>query len=271
MVSPQLNLTSKPTRQPMIQTVVHVGIHLFVWIGVLAVMAIRVPRSQERFADTKFHVNWITITILDVSNFIIDFWFISAPLIIVLLLAVDGPVYHLLRLHYPTRSWIWSAAMIILPLLTLSCILFALSLPFAKVHRNKSLILADDPKLQDEIEKGNRAILIERCAKYPEAVSNGDRILEILEFPPVDAPELVKPFIGQKVAFYGITQDSSNANLLIAEDVILDVEIIANWDPRPVATSWDATAMGTLKSVNIATKTVFIRCKREDWQVVQTW
>jgi hypothetical protein len=93
----------------------------------------------------------------------------------------------------------------------------------------------EDTRLQRELDEYNRALLMQRCAKNPEAISNGDKLLHILAFTPADAAQRLKPLVGQKVAFYGGSQgDGSTANLLIAKDVVLDVEIIPPLDPRPV-------------------------------------
>ncbi len=122
----------------MVQSAMQVGIHMFLWVAALAVMMFLVPRFQDSLADLKFKVPWVTEIILDISGWFMDFWFFSAPLIIILLLAFDGPIYFFLRLRFPRMSWLWSGAMVLLPLAVLLMIFFSSLLPLVKVLEGTS-------------------------------------------------------------------------------------------------------------------------------------
>jgi hypothetical protein len=138
-------LSPEPYRPALVHTAVQVAIHAFLWIVVLAVIILLVPGFQERFADLKFKVPWVTVLILDISNWFLEFWFFSAPLIVILLLAVDGPISFYLRLRFPSKCWLWSGVMILLPLAVLGLTLFALSLPWFKAREGAAKESAISP------------------------------------------------------------------------------------------------------------------------------
>jgi len=96
-------------------------------------MIIWVPRFQKTLADFKLKVPWATEVILSVSEWIVQFWFLLSPLLLILFLILDAPVYFLMRLRYPSKSWLWSGLMTLLPLAVLSIIFAALLLPQLKV------------------------------------------------------------------------------------------------------------------------------------------
>jgi len=96
-------------------------------------MVFCVPRFERLFVDFKFKVPEATIIVLDASAWLVEFWFFFAPLIITLLLLVDGPVYYLMRLRCPRRSWLWAGLMNVLPLGVLLITFVGLLLPYLKV------------------------------------------------------------------------------------------------------------------------------------------
>ncbi len=124
---------TKPYRPAFVETAIQVGIHIFLWLAVLGVMIIWVPRFQKTLADFKLKVPWATEVILSVSEWIVQFWFLLSPLLLILFLILDAPVYFLMRLRYPSKSWLWSGLMTLLPLAVLSIIFAALLLPQLKV------------------------------------------------------------------------------------------------------------------------------------------
>jgi hypothetical protein len=89
-------------RPALVRTGFQVAIHALPWIVVLAVIIFGVPAVEARFADLKFKVPWMTVLLLDISNFFIEFWFLLAFLIVILL-AVDAPVSFYLRLRSRIR------------------------------------------------------------------------------------------------------------------------------------------------------------------------
>jgi type II secretory pathway component PulF len=122
-------------RSDLIATVVHVSTHFFLWLVFIAVMIFYLPSREAMFADLKFKVPEATIYILDLSHWIIEFWFILMPFLILMLLIADAPVYFLLRngAKRPSASRLWSALMILLPLAALGIAVLAISLPYVKV------------------------------------------------------------------------------------------------------------------------------------------
>jgi type II secretory pathway component PulF len=125
-------------QQGMVQTVIQVGIHMFLWLVLLAIIVFWVPQFQGPLADFKSKVPWPTDVILAVSEWFVEFWFFLAPAIIILLLVIDGPVYLFLRRHHPNKSWLWSGLMILLPLALLSIVFVALLLPGVKALERTS-------------------------------------------------------------------------------------------------------------------------------------
>jgi hypothetical protein len=155
-------VTSTPLGPTIVQTAMHVSIHIALWLAVLAVMIFWVPRFQGPLADLKFKVPQATVFIFDISNLVLDSWFLFGPLIVILLLCVDGPIYFFLRRRYPNMSWLWSALMILLPLAVVSIIFIALSLPGVKALEGNLQVtgrrLHRDIPAQDQARSTSRIV-----------------------------------------------------------------------------------------------------------------
>jgi type II secretory pathway component PulF len=122
-------------RSTSIATAINVGIHLLLWLVLLAVMIFYVPSRQKIFEDFKYKIPYTTEVILSLSNWLTEFWILFGPFLVFVLLIVDAPVYFLFRLGPRTRtaSRLWSGLMILLPLAALGITLLALWLPYVKV------------------------------------------------------------------------------------------------------------------------------------------
>ena len=121
-------------------TVVHVGCHLSLWFVFVAVLILYVPSRQKIFVDSKLKLPEMTIHILDLSDWILEFWFFLTPFLILILLMVDAPIYFLCRVRLRSRfpSRLWSAFMILVPVAGLGITFLALLLPYLKVLEGQS-------------------------------------------------------------------------------------------------------------------------------------
>jgi type II secretory pathway component PulF len=119
-------------RSAFIGTVVNVGSHLFLWLVFVAIMIFYVPSRQSIFADYKIKVPDMTIVVLELSDWIMEFWFFLMPFLILFLLVADAPIYFFLRIYFKGRSpsRLWSAFMFFLPLAGLGIAFVALWLPY---------------------------------------------------------------------------------------------------------------------------------------------
>src|SRR5882724_3874442 len=128
-------MNQAPLRSALWGAVVHVSCHLFLWLLFVAVLVFYVPSRQRIFVDFKFKVPDMTIQILDLSNWMTEYWFFLMPFLILILLIVDAPIYFLCRVRLRSRalSRLWSAFMILVPLAGLGITFLALLLPYLKV------------------------------------------------------------------------------------------------------------------------------------------
>jgi hypothetical protein len=165
------NLSPEDYRPALVRTGIQVSIHAILWIVVLAVIIFGVPAAGARFADLKFKVSWMTVLLLDISSFFIEFWFLLAFLIVILL-AVDAPVSFYLRLRSSTMCCLWSGLMILLPSAVLALTCFALFLPWIKAREGATKEMAS-------WESGNEAAteLVDNTAQISQVMSPHTKIL----------------------------------------------------------------------------------------------
>ncbi|HUJ09937.1 MAG TPA: hypothetical protein VL171_07910 [Verrucomicrobiae bacterium] len=67
------------------------------------------------------------------------------------------------------------------------------------------------------------------------AVTNGAVVLQLIQQQTSRASQRIEGYIGKRVAFYGGPAPSGNADLLIAKDVLLKIDIVPPKDVRPHA------------------------------------
>ena len=103
------------------------------------------------------------------------------------------------------------------------------------------------------------------------AIANGSTVLAAVRSGDTQSKASIQALIGSQVIFVGgAAPPGGNANLMVASNVVLEVEIRPARDVRPHAVVWSAEVLGTLKSVDFEKRVIHIRAKPEDWRVRET-
>ena len=104
------------------------------------------------------------------------------------------------------------------------------------------------------------------------AIANGSIVLAAVRSGDTQSKASVQALIGSQVVFVGgAAPPGGNANLMVASNVVLEVEIRPARDVRPHSVAWSAEVLGTLKSVDFEKRVIHIRAKPEDWRVRDTY
>ena len=104
------------------------------------------------------------------------------------------------------------------------------------------------------------------------AISNGSTVLSAVRSRDTQSKASIQALIGSQVVFVGgAAPPGGNANLIVASNVVLEVEIRPLRDVRPRAVAWSAEVLGTLKSVDFEKRVIHIRARPEDWRVRDTY
>jgi hypothetical protein len=104
------------------------------------------------------------------------------------------------------------------------------------------------------------------------AIANGSTILAAVRSGDTQSKASVQVLIGSQVVFVGgAAPPGGNANLMVASNVVLEVDIRPSRDVRPHSVAWSAEVLGTLKSVDFEKRVIHIRAKPEDWRVRDTY
>jgi type II secretory pathway component PulF len=121
------NRTSE--RPPVLSTLLLMVLHALAWLGLLGYLLLRVPRHKKVFAELAMRLPWMTETLIDISDFVADNWFMLLPGVFSLLIA-DGVVLFLLRWgRQSIWSWLWFLLFFSLPLLGFTLALWAIQMP----------------------------------------------------------------------------------------------------------------------------------------------
>ena len=102
------------------------------------------------------------------------------------------------------------------------------------------------------------------------AIGNGSAVLSAVLSGDTQGKASIRSLLGSQVVFVGSAASGGNANLMVASNVVLDVEIRPSRDVRPQAVTWSAEVLGTLKSADFKKRVIHIRAKPEDWRVRET-
>ena len=127
-----------------------------------------------------------------------------------------------------------------------------------------------EQKAQDAIPIGNAPahLLALLFPEHDVAILNGAHILDSIN---KGESGTGQELWGQPVAFYGgIAPPGGNANLMVADDILLSVDIIPSKDVRPHAVAWSAVVLGTLKYIDPKMRIIYIEVKPEYWIVIDT-
>ncbi len=105
-----------------------------------------------------------------------------------------------------------------------------------------------------------------------DAVSNGQRVLALLERSSEKEEFDMKDFLGMKVAFAGNASPPGNsANLITQNDILIYVDIDPYEDVRPIAAEWVACVYGEIQYIDINRGILYITAKPNDWVAISTF
>jgi hypothetical protein len=127
-----------------------------------------------------------------------------------------------------------------------------------------------------------RFILSQEFPNDADAIAHGREVLKLLRSADADAAKRLNGLIGSRVAFLGgrgakqgprpnsMVLDEPSPNLMLADGIMLNVKLVPEGDVIPEAVLWSAAVIGTLKRVDMSTKTIFIQARPEDWHCGET-
>jgi hypothetical protein len=103
-----------------------------------------------------------------------------------------------------------------------------------------------------------------------EAIENAKIVISALES--ADEAISVESLTGRRVTFHGCSvPPCSSANLVTEEGITIDVELVPRIDPRPTAILWTARVTGIIKAIDVRKRIVFLRVKKGDWVLTESW
>jgi hypothetical protein len=99
-----------------------------------------------------------------------------------------------------------------------------------------------------------------------EAITNGIHLMHLMKHPSSsNSSEQAKSWIGKRVAIGGIEE---NGNTLSREGILVKIEFVPGRPAWPIVIS--ACPVGTVKSVDIKRKIIYIRVKPHDYHIEST-
>jgi hypothetical protein len=111
-------------------TLLQLTIHAFFGGGIVLILLLIVPKFKKIFEDFAMKLPWATELLIDISDWIVEF-FPLFTLVMAVLLVGDGVVLHLLRRQENTRglSKVWFILILLLLLLIVAVLVAACFLP----------------------------------------------------------------------------------------------------------------------------------------------
>lgn len=73
------------------------GIHLFLWSVLFVLLFVYVPRQRAILDDFGVSTSAATRGVIDLSEFVVNYWYLAAPLVTAAVLVVDGLAVFLSR------------------------------------------------------------------------------------------------------------------------------------------------------------------------------
>src|SRR5262245_44325481 len=121
-------------RSDRADAVVALAIHTLLWCLFFTALAIAVPPYDRQFAEWRMKLPALTEVVMDLSRWVTTYW-MTIPLVVLPLLAVDGGVFWVLRRGPQTRplGMAWSLLMTVLPVVALLLSAVSIGLVFVKL------------------------------------------------------------------------------------------------------------------------------------------
>jgi len=175
-------------------------------------------------------------------------------------------------------AWGWNVvALTFLPVISLVVFFVFVSSSVENARPQISKVEISNKKfnLDTEIPAERNKLIIAMFSKkeFPQietALANGEKILESMKSK--KNQKLMASLVGSEIVFYGSgAPPGGNANLLIEKNVLLEVKMKPDADPRPQAVMWTAIVYGVLKSADVKKGIVRIQTTKKNWRVVETW
>ena len=136
---PDLRAKSPQQRSGLLGTALLDFSHALLGAVQIFVLLSVVPRFKRTFADFGMKLPWVTEILIDISDVVVDFWFLL-PLALAPLLVSDFAALYLLRRQEKTRVWarIWFYSILLLLLAGGGVIAIAIFLPLIELMEGLS-------------------------------------------------------------------------------------------------------------------------------------
>ena len=122
-------MDDQPRSKAMHRAVIFGGIQGVAWIAVCIVLLTFVPKYERIFRDFKLELPPLTISVLMMSHFMFDYWFIAIPLAMLLGASNFGIVYALESSQSVVGSRIWRILASIAVLVAAAFVILSVVLP----------------------------------------------------------------------------------------------------------------------------------------------
>ena len=117
-------------RSPALPVLVHAA----PWIGLGILLYFVMPRIARTFADFGVDLPAMTVLAIQASGFVIKFFWLVLPVLILLAAGDWAILAHLRRLPDGRRAeWIWSGLMVAIPLGVLAFLAVATLIPLSQI------------------------------------------------------------------------------------------------------------------------------------------
>ena len=113
--------------------------HAVLWIGLVLLNLLLVPRVLKVSQDFALKVPIITEFVFAIANWLVNYWYILPPVFLPALVA-DGALMFFLRLRPETRKWglLWSILVFLAAFACYLVLFFGLLGPWIKLHESLS-------------------------------------------------------------------------------------------------------------------------------------
>ena len=110
------------------------SIHGIVWSAYFFFLGIIVPVHEKIFREFDMKLPWLTVWVLDISNWVVSYFYLL-PFHVAVLLAVDGAVLYFLRRGSKAKilSWLWFVLIMALSIAVFALSVLAMQLPRLKL------------------------------------------------------------------------------------------------------------------------------------------
>ena len=106
--------------------------HAALVIALFVIMIGFVPNAKKTFDEFGLTLPWLTLTMIRVSNWVVEYWWALVPLLLILG-AGDFGLTAALRTHNRTAMVLWNVAVSLVLIAAIAAALVAIELPMVKL------------------------------------------------------------------------------------------------------------------------------------------